>query len=55
MLIKLKQMLMSKLKKTTLDATLREKLTQRAIRSEEDINEGRVLSKSEIIPIINNK
>ena len=37
------------LKKTTLDTTLREKLTQRAIRSEEDIKDGRVLSRSEII------
>jgi hypothetical protein len=37
------------LKKTTLDAILREKLTQRAIRSEEDIKDGRVLSRAEII------
>ena len=37
------------LKKTTLDAILREKLTQRAINSEEDIKEGRVLNRSEII------
>lgn len=37
------------LKKTTLDSVLREKLTQRAIRSEEDIKEGRVLNRAEII------
>ncbi len=37
------------LKKTTLDSILREKLTQRAIRSEEDIKEGRVLNRAEII------
>ncbi len=37
------------LKKTTLDTVLRDKLTNRAIRSEEDIKEGRVLSRAEII------
>ncbi len=37
------------LKKTTLDTVLREKLTQRAIRSEEDIKEKRVLSRTEIM------
>lgn len=37
------------LRKTTLDTILREKLSQRAIRSEEDIKSGRVLSKKEII------
>ncbi len=37
------------LKKTTLDTVLREKLTRRAIRSEEDIKVGRVLSRAEII------
>lgn len=37
------------LKKTTLDSVLREKLTSRAIRSEEDINEGRVLNRAEIV------
>ena len=37
------------LKKTTLDSVLREKLTQRAIKSEEDIKAGRVLSRAEII------
>ena len=37
------------LKKTTLDAILREKLTQRAIRSEEDIKKGKVLTRAEII------
>lgn len=37
------------LRKTSLDTTLREKLSQRAIRSEEDIKSGRVLSRKEII------
>ena len=37
------------LKKTTLDTILREKLSQRAIRSEEDIKSGRVLGRKEII------
>jgi hypothetical protein len=37
------------LKKTTLDTILREKLSQRAIRSEEDIKSGRVLNRKEII------
>jgi sialic acid synthase SpsE len=37
------------LKKTTLDTVLRKKLTQRAIRSEEDIKKGRVLSRADII------
>ncbi len=37
------------LKKTTLDTVLREKLTHRAMRSEEDIKEGRVLNRAEII------
>lgn len=37
------------LRKTTLDTILREKLSQRAIRSEEDIKSGRVLSRKEII------
>lgn len=37
------------LKKTTLDAIMREKLTQRAIQSEEDIKKGRVLSRAEMI------
>jgi hypothetical protein len=37
------------LRKTSLDTTLREKLRQRAIQSEEDIKEGRVLSRTEII------
>ncbi len=37
------------LRKTTLDTVLREKLSQRAIRSEEDIKSGRVFSRKEII------
>jgi len=37
------------LKKTTLDSVLREKLTRRAIQSEEEIKTGRVLSRAEII------
>jgi len=37
------------LRKTTLDTILREKLSQRAMRSEEDIKSGRVLSRKEII------
>lgn len=37
------------LKKTTLDTVLREKLTRRAIKSEEDIKSGRVLSRAEVI------
>ena len=37
------------LRKTTLDTDLREKLSQRAIRSEEDIKSGRVLNRKEII------
>ncbi len=37
------------LKKTTLDTVLREKLTRRAIQSEEDIKFGRVLSRAEVI------
>ena len=37
------------LRKTTLDNILREKLSQRALRSEEDINSGRVLNRKEII------
>lgn len=37
------------LRKTTLDTILREKLSQRALRSEEDINSGRVLNRKEII------
>lgn len=37
------------LRKTSLDTTLRKKLSQRAIRSEEDIKSGRVLSRKEII------
>lgn len=37
------------LRKTTLDTILREKLSQRAIRSEEDIKSGRVLNRKEII------
>ncbi len=37
------------LRKTTLDTILREKLSQRAMRSEEDIKSGRVLNRKEII------
>jgi hypothetical protein len=37
------------LTKTALDTVLREKLTRRAIQSEDDIKEGRLLSRSEII------
>ncbi|MCE9540306.1 MAG: hypothetical protein K8R85_13970 [Bacteroidetes bacterium] len=37
------------LRKTTLDNILRKKLSQRALRSEEDINSGRVLNRKEII------
>lgn len=37
------------LKKTTLDSILRDKLSQRAIQSEEDIKVGRVLGRAEII------
>ena len=37
------------LKKTTLDSVLREKLTNRALQSEVDIKNGRVLTKSEVI------
>ena len=37
------------LKKTSLDTVLREKLSRRAIQSEEDIKEGRLLSKTEMI------
>ena len=36
-------------KKTTFNTTLQEKLTQRAIRSENDIKKGRVLSRADII------
>jgi hypothetical protein len=37
------------LKKNALDNDLQEKLTNRAIKSEEDIKAGRVLNRSEII------
>lgn len=37
------------LKKTTIDTVLREKLTQRAIKSEKDIKEGRTMSREEVI------
>jgi len=41
------------LKKTSLNTALREKLTQRALASEEDIQAGRVLSKEEVIRLTN--
>ena len=37
------------LQKTRLNPMLKEKLTERALRSEKDITEGRLLSKEEII------
>ena len=37
------------LKKTSLDTTLRDKLSERAIHSEDDIIQGRILTKAEII------
>lgn len=37
------------LKKTTLDTSLREKLTKRAIKSEEDMKLGKVLTKAQLI------
>ena len=37
------------LQKTSLNPVLKEKLTARALRSEEEIKEGRVLGKDEVI------
>ena len=37
------------LQKTSLNPVLKEKLTERALKSEEEINEGHVLGKDEII------
>ncbi len=37
------------LKKTSLDPIVKEKLTIRALKSEEDIKQGRVFSKDEVI------
>lgn len=36
------------LKKSSLNAELKEKLTSRALKSEEDINEGRLLNRQEL-------
>lgn len=36
------------LKKTSLDQTLKEKLTARALKSNEDIKEGRILNRKEM-------
>lgn len=41
------------LEKTTLDPVLKEKLTSRALKSEEDIKAGRLLNKVQMIKLTN--